>query len=127
MQNKTVKIPGPDHPITIEPNPARITISIGGRVIADTREALTLRESSYPAVQYIPRKDVDMSLLQRTDHATYCPYKGDCSYYSIPLGGERSVNAVWTYEDTYPAVAEIKGHLAFYTDRVDKFDVQPTA
>jgi len=90
-----------------------------------TREALTLREASYPAVQYIPRKDVDMSLLQRTDHATYCPYKGDCSYYSIPLGGERSANAVWTYEDTYPADAQIKDHLAFYTDRVDKFEVQP--
>ena len=125
MQTKTVRIPGPDHPITIEPNPARITISIGGRVIADTREALTLREASYPAVQYIPRKDIDMSLLQRTDHATYCPYKGECSYYSIPLGGERSVNAVWTYEGTYPAVAEIKDHLAFYTDRVDRFDIQP--
>jgi uncharacterized protein (DUF427 family) len=124
MQTKTVRIPGPDHPITIEPNPARITVSVGGRVIADTRDALTLREASYPAVQYIPRKDVDMSLLQRTDHATYCPYKGECSYYSIPLGGERCENAVWTYEDTYPAVAQIKDHLAFYTDRVDKFDVQ---
>ncbi|KQR76204.1 MULTISPECIES: DUF427 domain-containing protein [Burkholderiaceae] len=120
---KTVKIPGPDHPITIEPNPSRITVSIGGRVLADTREALTVREASYPPVYYIPRKDVDMSLLERTDHATYCPYKGECSYYSIPLGGERSANAVWTYEDTYPAVAEIKGHLAFYQDRVDAFEV----
>jgi uncharacterized protein (DUF427 family) len=119
---RTVKIPGPDHPITIAPNPARVTVSIGGRVIADTREALTLREASYSAVQYIPRKDVDMSLLQRTDHTTYCPYKGECSYYSIPLGGERSVNAVWTYEDTYSAVAQIKDHLAFYTDRVDGFE-----
>ncbi len=124
---KTVKIPGPDHPITIEPNTARITVSIGGRVIADTREALTLQEASYPAVHYIPRKDVDMSLLQRTDHATYCPYKGECSYYSIPLGGDRSVNAVWTYEDTYPAVAQIKSHLAFYTDRVDAFEVHAAA
>jgi uncharacterized protein (DUF427 family) len=120
---KTVKIPGPDHPITIEPNPSRITVSIGGRVLADTREALTVREASYPPVYYIPRKDVDMSLLERTDHATYCPYKGECSYYSIPLGGERAANAVWTYEDTYPAVAEIKGHLAFYQDRVDAFEV----
>jgi uncharacterized protein (DUF427 family) len=120
---KTVKIPGPDHPITIEPNPSRITVSIGGRVLADTREALTVHEASYPPVYYIPRKDVDMSLLERTDHATYCPYKGECSYYSIPLGGERSANAVWTYEDTYPAVAEIKGHLAFYQDRVDAFEV----
>jgi uncharacterized protein (DUF427 family) len=124
---KAVKIPGPDHPITIEANPARITVSIGGRVIADTREALTLREASYPAVQYIPRKDVDMSLLQRTDHATYCPYKGECSYYSIALGGERSVNAVWTYEDTYPSVAQIKDHLAFYTDRVDAFEEHTAA
>ncbi|AME26407.1 MULTISPECIES: DUF427 domain-containing protein [Burkholderiaceae] len=120
---KTVKIPGPDHPITIEPNPSRITVSIGGRVLADTREALTVHEASYSPVYYIPRKDVDMSLLERTDHATYCPYKGECSYYSIPLGGERSANAVWTYEDTYPAVAEIKGHLAFYQDRVDAFEV----
>ncbi|WP_375508282.1 DUF427 domain-containing protein [uncultured Caballeronia sp.] len=120
---KTVKIPGPDHPITIEPNPSRITVSIGGRVLADTREALTVHEASYPPVYYIPRKDVDMSLLERTDHATYCPYKGECSYYSIPLGGERSANAVWTYEDTYPAVVEIKGHLAFYQDRVDAFEV----
>jgi uncharacterized protein (DUF427 family) len=91
---KPVKIPGPDHPITIERNPARIVVSLAGRIIADTREALTLREAHYPAVQYIPRKDVDMTLLDRTDHTTYCPYKGDCSYFSIPLGGERSVNAV---------------------------------
>ena len=83
---KPVKIPGPDHPITIEPNPARIIVSIGGRIVADTREALTLREAAYPAVQYIPRKDVDMVLLDRTDHTTYCPYKGDCAYYSDPAG-----------------------------------------
>jgi uncharacterized protein (DUF427 family) len=76
---KPVKIPGPDHPITIERNPARIVVSLAGRIIADTREALTLREAHYPAVQYIPRKDVDMTLLDRTDHTTYCPYKGDCS------------------------------------------------
>src|SRR5471032_3546107 len=122
MQTKTVKIPGPDHPITIEHNPAHITISIGGRIIADTRGALTLREASYPAVQYIPRKDVDMSLLQRTDHATYCPYKGDCAYYSIPSGGTRAANSVWTYESPYAAVAEIKDHLAFYPDRVDAIE-----
>jgi uncharacterized protein (DUF427 family) len=84
---KPVKIPGPDHPITIERNPARIIVSIVGRIVADTREALTLREAAYPAVQYIPRKDVDMALLERTDRTTYCPYKGDCAYYSIPLGG----------------------------------------
>jgi len=119
MKTKSMKLPGPDHPITIEPNPARVTVSVAGRTIADTRSALTLRERSYAAVQYIPQKDVDMTLLQRTDHQTYCPYKGDCSYYSIPLGGERSVNAVWTYEAPYAAVAAIKDHVAFYPDRVD--------
>jgi uncharacterized protein (DUF427 family) len=116
---KPVRIPGPDHPITIEPNLARVVVKVGGKVIADTQRALTLREGKYPAVQYIPREDVDMSLLERTSHATYCPYKGDCAYYSIPPGGERSVNAVWTYEAPYAAVAGIKGYLAFYPDRVD--------
>ncbi|MDF3888597.1 DUF427 domain-containing protein [Cupriavidus basilensis] len=122
MTSKPIKIPGPDHPITIEANPSRVVVSIGGVVIADTREALTLQEASYPAVQYIPRKDVDMSRLDRTGHATYCPYKGDCAYYSIPSGGERSVNAVWTYEAPYPAVAAIRDHLAFYPGRVDAIE-----
>ena len=120
--SKPVKIPDQSHPITIEPNRQRITISIAGRVLADTRDALTLREAKYPAVQYIPRKDVDMALLTRTDHATYCPYKGDCSYFSIPLGGARSINAVWTYEMPYPAVSAIKDYLAFYPDRVDAIE-----
>ena len=124
---KPVKIPGPDHPITIERHPARIIVSIAGRTVADTREALTLHESAYPAVQYIPRKDVDMALLDRTDHTTYCPYKGDCSYYSIPLGGERSVNAVWSYEAPYAAVTPIKDYLAFYPNRVDAIEERQEA
>jgi uncharacterized protein (DUF427 family) len=119
---KPIKIPGPDHPITIERNPARIVVSVAGRIVADTREALTLREAAYPAVQYIPRKDVDMALLERTDHATYCPYKGDASYFSIPLGGNRSLNAVWSYEVPYAPIAQIKDHLAFYPDRVDAIE-----
>ena len=119
MPGKTVKIPGPDHPITVVANPARVTVTVAGKVVADTTHALTLQEASYPAVQYIPRKDVDMSLLVRTGHATYCPYKGDCAYFSIPSGGERATNAVWTYEAPYDAVAGIQDHLAFYPDRVD--------
>jgi uncharacterized protein (DUF427 family) len=99
-----------------------VVVRLAGQVIADTRDALTLREARYPAVLYIPRKDVDMTLLERSDHATYCPYKGDCAYFSIPSGGERSVNAVWTYEDTYAAVAPIKDHLAFYPDRIDAIE-----
>jgi uncharacterized protein (DUF427 family) len=116
--NKPVKIPGPDHPISIAPNPKRVVVKVAGRVVADTRRALSLKEASYPAVNYIPREDVDMTLLERTDHSTYCPYKGDCSYFSIPLGGERGRNAVWSYEAPYAAVAEIKNRLAFYPDRV---------
>jgi uncharacterized protein (DUF427 family) len=127
MTAKAIKLPGADHPIAIEPNPARIVVSVAGRVIADTGRALTLREASYPAVQYIPREDVDMSLLERTRHATYCPYKGDCAYYSIPLGGERSANAVWTYENPFAAVAAIKDHLAFYPDRVDTLEERPAS
>ena len=122
---RTIRIPGPGHPITIEPNPHQVVVAISGRVVADTRAALTLREASYLPVQYIPRKDVDTALLERTDHATYCPYKGDCTYYSIPLGGERSVNAVWTYEAPYAAVAAIKDHVAFYPDRVDAIEERP--
>jgi uncharacterized protein (DUF427 family) len=130
QQNKTatdrpIKVPGPDHPITIERNPNQVVISVAGRIVARTRDALTLREAAYPDVQYVPRKDVDMALLQRTDHSTYCPYKGDCAYFSIPLDGERSTNAVWTYEAPYPAVVSIKDHLAFYPDRVDAIEERP--
>jgi uncharacterized protein (DUF427 family) len=119
MTERPIRIPGPDHPISIARNSQRVVVTLGGKVVADTREALTLREASYPPVQYIPRQDVDMALLARTDHATYCPYKCEASYYSLPLGGERSVNAVWTYESAHPAVAAIQDHLAFYPDRVD--------
>jgi uncharacterized protein (DUF427 family) len=122
---RPIKVPGPDHPIAIERNSNRVVVRVAGRVVADTRAALTLSEANYAAVQYIPRKDVDMTLLERTDRATYCPYKGDCAYYSVQLGGERSVNAVWTYEDPYSAVMWIKDHLAFYPDRVDAIEEQP--
>jgi uncharacterized protein (DUF427 family) len=124
MKEKQIKLPGPDHPISIQRNPARVVVSVAGRAIADTGNALTLREADYPAVQYIPRADVDFSQLERTDHATYCPYKGECSYYSIPGGGKKSVNAVWSYENPYPAVAQIREHVAFYPDRVDEIAEQ---
>ena len=123
MSSKPMKIPGPDHPITISPAREHITVTVAGRRIADTHEALTLQEAAYPAVHYIPRKDVDMLQLERTSHHTYCPYKGDCSYYSIPAGAPRSINAVWTYEAPYPAVSEIREYLAFYPDRVDAIEV----
>ena len=123
-QAKPVKIPGPDHPITVERNAGRVVVSVAGKVVADTSDALTLREAHYPPVQYIPRKDVDMTLLARTDRSTYCPYKGDASYFSIPTGGDRATDAVWSYEAPYAAVAGIKDHLAFYPDRVDAIEIR---
>jgi uncharacterized protein (DUF427 family) len=123
-QAKPIKIPGPDHPISVEHNSGRVVVTVGGKVIAETRDALTLHEAHYPAVQYIPRKDVDMAQLARSDRTTYCPYKGDAAYFSIPVGGDRSIDAVWTYETPYAAVANIKDHVAFYPDRVDAIEIR---
>jgi uncharacterized protein (DUF427 family) len=120
VKEKPVRLPGPDHPISIERNPTRVVVSVAGRVVADSRNALTLSEAAYPAVQYFPPEDVHFSQLERTDHLTYCPYKGDCNYYSVPAGGEKSVNAVWSYEDPFPAVALIRGYVAFYPEGVDE-------
>lgn len=127
MSVKPVKIPGPDHPISISPISSRVVVKLAGQTIADSRAVLTLHEAAYPPVFYIPREDVNMSLLTRTEHSTYCPYKGECAYYSIPSGGERSVNAVWSYEMPYPAVAAIKNHVAFYPDRIDAIEVTDVA
>ena len=123
MSDKPVKIPGPDHPITVQKNPDRVVVKVAGQVIADSRDALSLQEASYPAVQYIPRKDVDMTALERTAYESYCPYKGEASYYSVIPGGEKTVNAVWTYESPYDAVADIRDHVAFYPDRVDSIEI----
>ena len=125
MNEKTIKIPGPDHPITIEPAPGRVVVTVAGHVVADSRHALTLREAAYPAVHYIPRADADMTLLEATTHRTYCPYKGDCNYVSIVPAGPKGENAVWSYEAPFAAVAAIAGHLAFYPDRVDAIIVEP--
>lgn len=120
-----MKQPGPDHPISISRNSNRVRVTFGGKIVADTARALTLKEAGYLAVQYIPRADVDMSLLTPTRHSTHCPYKGDASYFSIQAGERTSENAVWSYETPYPAMAEIGGYLAFYPDRVDKIEQLP--
>ncbi|MFJ7218471.1 DUF427 domain-containing protein [Amycolatopsis sp. NPDC098790] len=123
MPEKKVLVPGPDHPITVEPTKARVVVKAGGRVIADSRNAFTLQESTYPAVQYIPLADVDSAVLERTDHETYCPYKGEASYYSLNAGEVKGENAVWTYEKPYDAVAPIKDHVAFYPNVVDSIEL----
>ncbi|WP_112944370.1 MULTISPECIES: DUF427 domain-containing protein [unclassified Rhizobium] len=122
MSAQPMKIPDPDHPITIAPNSKRVLVTWNGRVVADSRKALTLKEASYPAVFYVPRDDVDMELLTRSTHKSFCPYKGEASYYSIASDGQRSENAIWSYEDPSDAVSEIKGYVAFYPDRVDSIE-----
>jgi len=117
--NKPVRVPGPDHPMIVTPTKGRVVVKAGGRVIADTRRALTLQEATYSPVQYIPRADTEMAQLMRTAHTTYCPYKGDASYYSLP----NAENAVWSYETPHAAMAAIKDHLAFYLNRVDSIEV----
>jgi uncharacterized protein (DUF427 family) len=122
MSDKPVKQPGPKHPITITPTPERVTVTVAGKVVVDTTRALTLQEADYAAVQYVPLEHVDRELLEPTDHESYCPFKGDASYYSIPAGGERAENAVWEYRSPHPAMARIEGHVAFYPDRVDSIE-----
>ena len=120
-----MKLPGPDHPITIARLTKRVRVSFGGAVIADTTRALTLREAGYAPVHYIPRADVAINLLRPTPHASHCPYKGDASYYSIIAGSRTAENAAWSYQQPYRAMAEIAGHLAFYPSRVDKIEELP--
>ena len=123
MADKPVLYPGPDHPITVTPTEGRVVVKVAGQVVADTRAALTLQESTYPAVQYIPLADVDTSLLEPTATQSYCPYKGDASYYSIPAGGDKAVDAIWEYKEPREAVAQIKEHVAFYPNRVDSIEI----
>jgi len=114
-----MKLPGPDHPIAIEQNPNRIKVTFNGRLVADTRRALTLKEASLDPVLYLPREDVELRYLERTAHTTHCPYKGDASHYSLRVGDREATNAVWSYETPFPAMDEIAGRIAFYPNRVE--------
>jgi uncharacterized protein (DUF427 family) len=125
MTTKPRKLPGPDHPITIKPSTDHVVVTVAGKVVADTRNALTLQEADYPPAYYVPLTDVDRSLLAESATTTYCPYKGDARYYSIPDGGEKSVDAIWEYAAPYDAVAPIVNHIAFYPNRVDAITVTP--
>jgi uncharacterized protein (DUF427 family) len=113
-----MKTPGPDHPITISPLNGRVTVQFKGERVAQSDKALELKEAQYPAVIYVPRSDISIEHYVRTEHRTHCPYKGDASYFSLTANGESAENAVWTYEEAYPSVKEIEGHVAFYPDKV---------
>jgi len=119
MTEKQVLVPGPDHPITVAPSATTVTVRFGDRMIAKTDDALVLQESTYPAVYYLPLEAVDADVLEPSSHQTYCPFKGDASYYSLRDGDTFSEDAVWTYVEPYDAVSEIAGHVAFYPDRVE--------
>jgi uncharacterized protein (DUF427 family) len=118
-KDRPVMQPSRAHPISIDASPEPVTVTVAGKVVARSERALILQEASYPAVAYIPPEDVDFELLEATEHTSYCPFKGEANYYSVPAGGERSENAVWQYSSPYDAVSEIEGHVAFYPDRVD--------
>jgi uncharacterized protein (DUF427 family) len=120
MSDRPVLQPTANHPITVEPTGKHVTVRINGEVVAETDNALTLQESTYPAVQYIPRSDVVQTVLTSSDTRTYCPFKGDASYYTVTTAaGDTVEDAIWTYEQPYPAVADIAGHVAFYADKAD--------
>jgi uncharacterized protein (DUF427 family) len=112
-------IPGPDHPITVTPTDGHVVARVGGQVIAESDRSLTLQEASYPPIQYLPLADVDPAVLRSTDHQTYCPYKGDASYYTVTTASGDLDNAIWSYRKPYEAVSEIADHVAFYPDRIE--------
>jgi uncharacterized protein (DUF427 family) len=118
MSTRTPKLPGPDHPITIEPHQEHVVVSAGDTVVAETANALALREAGYPAILYVPLSDVDAELLESSDTHTYCPYKGEASYYSVRTADGVLEDAIWFYDEPYAAVSEIAGHVAFYPDKV---------
>lgn len=122
MTSPVVKLPGPDHPITLTPNERRVVVSLGGVTLADSAAALTLQEARYPAVQYLPREDVDMQALRRTSESSYCPYKGEASYYAPLSAGPDARGIAWSYEQPHEAMLRIAGYLAFYPDRVDAIE-----
>ena len=120
MTDRPVLQPTASHPITVEATGKHVTVRVNGEVVADTDKALTLQESTYPAVQYIPMSDVVQSALTSSNTTTYCPFKGDASYYNVTTGsGDTVEDAIWTYEQPYPAVGDIAGHVAFYPDKAD--------
>jgi uncharacterized protein (DUF427 family) len=120
MTSRPVLEPTAEHPITINPTDARVVVRVNGEVVADTNKALQLQESTYPAVQYVPFKDVVHDRLTRTDTSTYCPFKGEAAYYSVTTAaGDTVEDVIWFYEQPYPAVAAIADHVAFYPDKAE--------
>lgn len=120
-----MKTPDGEHPIEVRLNPKRVRVRVAGHVIADSDQALMLKEADYPEVAYLPRKDVEMGFLAKTFHETHCPYKGQAAYYTVHIEGRLLENAAWSYEDPFPAAMAVKDRLAFYPDKVEIYEVDP--
>jgi uncharacterized protein (DUF427 family) len=119
MTERPVLEPTAEHPITVTPTGRHVVVKVNGEVVAETDDALTLQESTYPAVQYVPLADVTPSALSPSVTTTYCPYKGEANYYHVSAAGDTVDDAIWTYEQPYPAVGAIAGHVAFYATKAD--------
>jgi uncharacterized protein (DUF427 family) len=120
MTHRPVLEPTDGHPITVEPTGKHVTARVNGEIVAETNDALTLQEATLPAVHYIPLSDVEQDRLRPSDTTSYCPFKGDASYYHVTTAaGDTVEDVVWTYQQPYPAVAAIAGHVAFYPDKAD--------
>lgn len=128
MRDATNSGPGfkqhPQHRITLEPAPSRVRVLFGGEAIADSRSALILREANYPPVYYIPIGDIRPDAIEPTQHSTYCPFKGEASYWSLSAGGKHADNALWAYLSPYDEVAQIKSYAAFYSSKVDAIETE---
>lgn len=109
----------PNHRVDVEPETRRVRVKRGGAIIAESEATLTVLETNHDPVTYFPRQDVRFDFLEATSHQTFCPFKGDASYWSIRVGDDLQENSVWSYQDPFPQVERLKGYLAFYPDRVE--------
>jgi len=117
----------PEHRVDLLPETRRVRVTFAGTVIADSTSAIRCEETGHGPVHYIPAKDMRLDLMQPTEHKTYCPFKGDCSYWTIAVDGaggrKQSENAVWGYQAPYDEASGLAGHYAFYNTRVDAVEV----
>ncbi len=109
----------PDYRVDLEQGAERVRVRFAGETIADSARTLTVRETKHAPVVYFPRDDVRFEYLERTDHETFCPFKGEASYWTLRVGDSAEANAVWSYEDPFDEVAGLKDYVAFYADKVE--------
>jgi uncharacterized protein (DUF427 family) len=113
----------PDHRVDLHPDKSHVRVTFGGKVIADSTNALRVEETGHGPVYYIPAKDMALPLMKKTEHTTYCPFKGTASYWTIDTGDKSSENAIWGYEAPYDETTALAGYYAFYDTRVDSIEI----